>query len=440
MHKIIQSVPRNQALTLAHLQEILCLHMRELLRARLSPFRNRDFRLFFLVQTLSLIGTWSHDLARSWIIVEATQSSGALGNLNMAVAVPCLFLILHGGVLVDRTDVRRLMQKTKALMGLSSLILAFLWESSHLEVWHLLVFAVIEGIIVSFDSPAFQALTVRMVPRADFQQAIALNSTNFHASRMLGPIVAAWLMAWHGPSLVFLFDGLTYFLVAFVLGRVRLQHAPPGLGQELVKAAGPKLREGLAYMINNLSLRFRILQLMLTLACVYPLMMVVFRVYVQQKFSLDAQAFGAVFSFPALGSMAGALTFTVLKPKEPLRALWLGVPLVVAMLGLIPWLNQLSITVLAMTATGFGLYLIFAALTVSMQLEVEERFRGRLSAVVGMGFSAIGPLMAFPWGHTADSLGAPRTIWLAGGLFTLGSLALALANKSVYERSQSSRE
>ena len=80
--------------------------------------------------------------------------------------------------------------------------------------------------IVAYDSPAFQALTVRLVPRGEFQQAIALNSTNFHASRMLGPLVAAWLMTFHGPSLVFLFDGITYLVVAFVLSRITT-NAPP---------------------------------------------------------------------------------------------------------------------------------------------------------------------------------------------------------------------
>ena len=59
--------------------------MRDLLLTRLSPFRHRDFRNFFIAQTLSMIGSWSHDLARSWIIVEATASSGALGNLNVAI-------------------------------------------------------------------------------------------------------------------------------------------------------------------------------------------------------------------------------------------------------------------------------------------------------------------------------------------------------------------
>jgi MFS family permease len=303
-------------------------------------------------------------------------------------------------------------------------------EFSHLEVWHLLVFGLIEGVIVSFDSPAFQALAVRMVPRADFQQAIALNSTNFHTSRTLGPIVAAWLMAWHGPSLVFLFDGITYLAVAGVLTHVGLTSFN---GPIPLSAAGPGLRAGLKYIIENRSLRYRVLQLIHTYSCVHPLMVAVFRVYVQQKFALDAHEFGTVFSFPAMGSMAGALTFAVVKPEFPLRALFLGVPLVLVMLLAVPMLPTLNMTVIAMSLAGFGLYLTYASLTVSMQLEVADEFRGRLSAVIGMGFSAIGPLMSFPWGHVADFMGPPRAIWLCAMLFGGGSLALALGHKRDYE-------
>lgn len=398
--------------------------MRELLRARLSPFRNRDFRLFFLAQTLSLVGSWSHDLARSWIIVAATGSSGALGNLNLAIAVPCLFLILQAGVLVDRTDVRRLMRWTKTLLGIMAILLGFLTEFSHIEVWHLLVYGVIEGVIIAFDSPAFQALIVRIVPREDFQQAIALNSTNFHTSRMLGPILAAWLMTMHGPSLVFFFDGVTYLLVAFVISRVSLAPITPAKKAAVRMSTG--LREGLEYIFNNRSLRHRVTLLLLTLSTVFPLMIVVFRVYVQQKFSLNAHEFGEVFTFPALGSMAGALAFTVVKPKAPIRSLWFGIPLVVIMLVLMPFIPDLATTVAAMSLTGFGLYLTFAALTVSMHLEVDNAYRGRMGSVIGLGFSSIGPLMSFPWGHLADAIGPPNTIWLCAGLFAIGSSILRL--------------
>jgi MFS family permease len=401
--------------------------MRELVKARLAPFRNRDFRNFFLAQTLSLVGTWSHDLARSWIIVEATGSSGALGNLNLCLAVPCLFLILQGGVLVDRVDVRRLMQWTKSMMGIACLVLATLTAVSQIQVWQLMVFAVVEGIIISFDSPAFQALTVRLVPRADFQQAIALNSTNYHTSRMIGPLVAAWLMAWHGPGLVFFFDGMTYFVVAIVLAGVNLgaaRQSKPTLSRR------KSLGEGFRYIFGNASLRFRLMQLLLTLGCIYPMMSTVFRVYVQQKFNLGAGEFGAVFSFPAIGSMAGAMTFAILKPRNPMKAMYFGIPIVFAMLMALPWISDLSFTVAAMSLTGFGLYLSFASLTVSMQLEVQEEYRGRLSSVIGMGFSAIGPLMSFPWGHLADSYGAPEMIFCAAAIFGIGSAVLAYANQT----------
>ena len=402
--------------------------MGDLLRARLAPFRNPHFRNFFLAQSLSLVGAWSHDLARSWLIIEATGSSGALGNLNMAIAVPCLFLILQGGVLVDRADVRRLILWTKSLLGISALILAALSEYSTLHVWHFMVFAVIEGVIVSFDSPAFQALTVRLVPRGDFQQAIALNSTNFHASRMLGPIVAAWLMSFYGPSLVFLFDGITYFIVAFVLWRVRMNPLPSVNAATVIGASA--LKDGLLYIYRHENLRYRVAQLMLTICCVFPLMVTVFRVFMRERFNLDAAQFGTLFGTAALGSMCGALTFAVIKPVHPIRALYLGVPLVFTTLLVVPWLHTVALATTALVLTGFGLYLTFASLTVSMQLDVEESYRGRLSSVIGLGFSSLGPLMCFPWGHLADYIGAPPTIVVSALIFGGGSAYLAFMQRT----------
>ena len=399
--------------------------MGELIKTRLAPFRNKSFRFFFIAQTLSMVGTWSHDLARSWIIAEATGSSGALGNLNMVIAVPCLFLILHAGVFVDRTDVRRMIQWTKSLLGIAALILAAITEFSHLEVWHLLLFGLVEGVVMSFDSPAFQAVIVRMVPRADFQQAIALNSTNFHTSRMLGPLVAGWLMAFHGPALVFLFDGITYLIVAGVMTYAHVRKIP----YEVTKQSSMQgLKEGLRYIYNSSMLRYRVAQLLLTICCVYPLVVTVFRIYVYQKFALTSHEYGMVFTFPALGSMSGALGFAIFQPPKPIRALWVGVPLVFVMLMILPLVPTLWWTVAVMSLAGFGLYLTFAALTVSMHLEVEEKYRGRLGSVIGLNFAAIGPLMSFPWGHLSDYIGPPMTIWICALIFGFFSAVLGVAH------------
>jgi MFS family permease len=402
--------------------------MFDLLQSRLAPFRHRDFRNFFLVQTLSQVGTFSHDLARSWLIVEMMGKAGALGNLQMCIAIPSLFFILQGGVLVDHADVRKVMMATKSLLGLACLILASITEFAHLQFWHLLVFGVVEGLIVSFDSPAFQALTVRLVGRADFQQAIALNSTNFHASRMLGPMVAAVLMAWHGPSLVFFFDGITYIFVVGVLSTVSLQHVQ--MTQVVRQTRWKSLREGLRYMLNHREIRYRLFQLLLTLMVVFPLVISVFRVFIQQKFQLNAEQFGWVFSFPAMGSLAGALSFAVWKPQHPLKALVFGVPMVAFLLMLLPIVPTLPVATGVMTLLGFFLYLTFSSLTVSLQLEVEEAYRGRLSSVISLGFVSLGPLMSSPWGHFADVYGAHLTILIAASAFSMISLYLFIAQRS----------
>lgn len=143
--------------------------MRSFLYSRLAPFKHKDFRAFFFVQTLSLTGQWSHDLARAWIILELMGRATALGTLQIAIAIPSLLFILHGGVVVDRSNIKVIMMITKALLACAALALAFITEYSQIEFWMLLAFGILEGAVMAFDLPAYQALTVRLVPRQDFQ-------------------------------------------------------------------------------------------------------------------------------------------------------------------------------------------------------------------------------------------------------------------------------
>lgn len=401
--------------------------MRELLRSRLAPFKHKDFRRFFFVQSLSLVGTQSHELARAWIIVEMLKSATALGSLYLAMAIPSLFLILHGGVLVDRADVRKILLITKFVLAIAAIALACVVEFEHVQLWHFIVYAVIEGVTVSFDQPAYMALTTRLVPRADFQQALAMNSMNFHTARLLGPLLAGVLMAFSGPSLVFFFDAFTFCMLFFVLWGINLNRTggPVLKKQSEIEA----LKEGLLYIWRHPTLRYRILQLMVAITLIFPLMVVVFRVYMKSKFNLKADEFGFVFSIPALGSMIGALSFAVLKPSKPLRALRFGLPIVAICVALIPLMNTAELSAIMMGFAGFALYLSFASLTVSMQLDVDETYRGRLSAVIGLGFVSLGPLMGMPMGYLSDLFGASHLIWGIVVIFITVSAALFLLHK-----------
>lgn len=404
--------------------------MFSLLQTRLSPFKHKNFRAFFLAQSLSLIGQWSHDLARAWIVLELLGRAGALGSLQLAMALPALFFMLQGGVLVDRMNVRQLMMATRAALAVAALILAAIVHWSEIQFWMLILFAIFEGLVISVDTPAYQALTVRLVPRQDFQQALALNSTNFHSARMLGPLVAGLLMAWQGPAAVFLLDGISYLGVVWVLKNMDLEGAQRS--QPLKTSSFNAIQGGLRYIWQSPSILYKVLQLMLTISLLIPLVIVVFRTYMQQKFELSAEGFGYFFTVPALGSMIGALSFAAIKPQKPIKALIFGIPVASLCAALIPLCPTPELSSVVMAMMGFAMYLSLASLTVSLHLEVVEDFRGRLGSVVGIGFMSLGPLMGYPLGVLADEIGFAQTIWGTTGVFVICSAWLWSQNRAVF--------
>jgi MFS family permease len=345
----------------------------------------------------------------------------------MAIAIPSLIFILHGGVVVDRSNIKKIMMCTKAVLASAGFALAFITEFSHVEFWMLLIFGMMEGAVNAFDLPAYQALTVRLVPKEDFQQALAINSTNFHAARMLGPLLAGLLMAWRGPSLVFLFDAVTYLMLIFILSKINLRQIQRS-AESLSRSRWESLVEGMKYIRHSASIYPKVSQLFLTIALIVPLMSVIFRTYVQSKFGLTAEEFGFVFTLPSLGSMLGAVSFTFIKPQRPIKALWFGIPALVTGALSVPYAPTAFTASLIMAFTGFSMYLSLASITVSLHLHVDEDYRGRLGSVIGLGFTSLGPLMGLPLGALADHFGFDPMIRAVGLVFLAGSGVLTWFN------------
>jgi hypothetical protein len=224
-----------------------------------------------------------------------------------------------------------------------------------------------------------------------------------------------------------LFDGVTYLALIVVLSQIDLREA-------MCKQKNSKplkaLAEGLHYVFETPLIRFRILQLLTAIGLLYPLMAVVLRTYIQKKFSLDAGQFGYVFTIPSLGSMMGAFSFAIFKPNRPLRLLFIGIPAAIVTIFAVPLCSSLEMSTAWMGLSGFFTYLSFAALTVSLQLEVDEEFRGRLGSVIGLSFVGFGPMMAFPVGLLSDWLGPEMTIFGFSTLCAILSALLYTAHKS----------
>lgn len=396
------------------------------LSTRLSPFKHRNFRIYFFAQTLSLVGSMANELARAYIVISLIGKAQSLGAVLLLSAVPAAYLLPRGGVWVDRKDVRKIMLINKSLLAAATLFLAYMVEFSEVKYWYLLVYAFFEACVIAIDGPAFQTLNVRLIPKEDLQQSIALNSTNFHAGRMIGPLIAASLMAFYGPSLVFLVDGLTFVVLAFVINRLAL---PPQPKKDNLKVRGA-FKESLIYFSQQPRLRFPLGQLMISCAFVTPLMVVLFRSYFAQKFSLSAEDFGYLFTFPSLGALAGALSFAAFKPKNHLRSLKWAIPASTFSTIILAFVQTQWQSALFMTIVGFTNYLGFASLTATSQLSVKEEYRGRVSAVINLAFLVVGPVSAYLFSVVADRWGArPTMIALALSLFVFSEIWKFLSRK-----------
>lgn len=371
----------------------------------------------------SLIGTWSHELARAYLALEIGGTTAALGSLLVASAVPSLVLTLHGGLLADRLDSRKIIVVTKSLLAVSTLIFYFLVLNNSLTLPLLYFFAFIEGIFNSYDSPAYTATFQRLVPKSDFKMAVTLQSTNFHMSRMIGPAIAGLIMRFGDTAQVFLFDFFTYLVVIFVLRSVQLR--------DIEKSNKPgknlsQLKDAFTYFFKTPSIRYKLLQFLLSLGILMPVVSVVFRSFLKTKFQLDGGEFGLLFSFPALGSMLGAFIFIVGNFAEPIKNLKYAVPCMVIVLLSMDHAPTIHIAAILLSLSGLFTYMTINSVTQSLHFEIHDRYRGRLGSIIAMGFTALAALMSFPLAYYADHYGFSRAIRDPIIIFAFASLILAI--------------
>src|SRR3989442_1541773 len=183
------------------------------LETSLRAFRHRNFRFFFAGQLTSLVGTWMKTVAQSWLVYRLTGSAELLGIVGFASQFPVLVLAPIAGSVADTYPRRRSMLAIQTAAMLLAFPLAALTLLNRIQVWHILVLAVLLGIVNAFDIPVRQSFVAEMVGREDLVNAIALNSSMMNGARIIGPAVAGIVVATIGEGWCFLINGLSYLAV-----------------------------------------------------------------------------------------------------------------------------------------------------------------------------------------------------------------------------------
>jgi len=185
--------------------------------------RHRNYRLFFLGQGVSLLGTWLTRFATVWMVYKLTHSGALLGLVAFFGQAPSSVIAPLAGVLVDRWDRHRVIVVTQIAAMLQSGALAFFAFTGQMTVWHLMVLGTVQAVINAFDMPARQSFLSQMIDdRADLPNAIALNSSLVNGARLLGPAFAATLVALVGEAWCFAIDAASYVAVIASLLMLRV--------------------------------------------------------------------------------------------------------------------------------------------------------------------------------------------------------------------------
>lgn len=216
-----------------------------------DSLRYGNYRLWFVGQLASLMGTWMQATAQAFLVFQLTRSAAFLGYVGFAAGAPALVLMLFGGVVSDRISQRTVLVVTQSWMMALAFILAGLTFAGTVQPWGILILAFALGIANAFDAPARQALVRKLVPRENLSDAVALNSTMFNLATVVGPALGGITYALLGPAWCFAVNGLSFQPVLAALGLMSL---PAGAGRRGQSSPGRDLREGLRYIASRSTL------------------------------------------------------------------------------------------------------------------------------------------------------------------------------------------
>jgi len=401
--------------------------MARLIRA----LRHRNYRLVFGGQSVSLIGTWITRVATSWLVYRLTGSELLLGIVAFAGQIPLLVLAPFGGVLGDRWDRRRILVVTQVLSALQSLALALLVFTDHITVANLIALQVVQGIINSFDTPARQAFVVEMVEQPDdLPNAIALNSSMFNASRIIGPTIAGILIAAVGEGWCFLLDAISY--VAVIASLLAMRFRPrEGTGSE--SHMFEELRAGLRYVTGFAPVAALLAQVTLVSVMGMPYV-VLMPVIAAKVLHGGPHTFGLLMTASGAGALLGTIYLAARRTVLGLGKVIVGATVALsAGLMAFSFSNRLAVSLAVLPFVGAGMMLQAAAANTVLQTVVEEKLRGRVMAFYSMAVLGTQPIGSLLAGALADRIGAQHTILVGAILCLLGGLWFAVRRKKLAE-------
>jgi MFS family permease len=399
---------------------------RENARFMMRALAYPNYRLFFVGQIVSLIGTWLTTVATSWLVYRLCQQSHPaqaalfLGIVGFASQIPVLVLSPVAGVWVDRRNRHRILIMTQTISMLQSFALAALALPGVITIPEIVALNLLQGAVNALDMPARQAFVVELIEkREDLSNAIALNSSMVHTARLVGPAVAGVLIYTVGEGLCFLLDGISYLAVIAALLAMRVQ--PIARKAEHLRAFSA-FKEGLRYAFGFMPIR-TVLLLVAVTSLMSMSQSVLMPIFAGKILGGQERTLGLLLSASGCGALVGSL---YLASRRSVIGLGRVIAICCCVLGvgliLFAMSRHLLVSLPILFLTGFAMVVQLASSNTILQTIVDDDKRGRVMSLFAMCFMGMTPFGSLMAGAVADVIGAPWTLAGAGSICLVAGL------------------
>ena len=403
-------------------------------RRRSQMFRalsHRDFRLFWTGAFLSNVGTWMQAVAQGWLVLQLTNSPFWLGLDAFMATSPAFIFTLAGGVFADLIDRRRLLLYTQVVAGFAALSLAALVATNFVNRWMVLGFSFVTGCCMALASPSYLAMTYDLVGREDLANAIALNSTQFQLSRVVGPALAGVAFRVFGLAGCFFANGLSFVAVVAALWKVRppTRANMPAHSVKDRKALWQDLVDGFRYVRN----RPRVLSLLL-LGAINSLFGAPYfslvPIFARDIFHLGETGLAMMMGTAGGGAFFSALLVAYLGDFRRKGWFVLGgsVMFGLCIMGF-ALSSRLTFSLLFLFGLGFALVMAVALTNTLLQKLVTDQMRGRVMSMFLLSFVGAMPIGNILAGTASNHFGPQRTLAAGGFVITLVAIGVSIFNK-----------
>ena len=378
----------------------------------LRALSNRDYRLFFFGQGASLIGTWMQSIAASWLIYRLTGSAFMLGLAGFLSQMPVFLISPVAGVLGDRWSRHHILLTVQIMSMIQAFVFAAITLTGVVQVWHILALSCILGIINAFEMPVRQAFIIEMIKdRSDLPNAIALNSSIFNASRLLGPAAAGVIVAAAGEGVCFLINGISY--VAVIAAFLSMNVVSVKI-EKTGKNVFADMKEGFSYAVKFVPIRdiLILIALISLFGMTFPVLLPVFAAKV---FGGGSHTFGILVSASGAGAFLATVYLAMRKSlKGQGRIMNIAVYIFAISLIAFSFSDILLLSTLLLVVIGFCMIVVVASCNIVLQAVVDEDKRGRVMSFYVMAFTGAAPVGSLLAGALSSKAGAPLTIFICG--------------------------